>query len=221
MKGKLLSGIRLKKKLFSISAIIVILCLIPMFVIWTSAQVTPPELPTLIIDVTGDFRGKGNCLQASSGKIDAWLPPTYNYDPVEKSIGGVTWDVSYGYNFGSSQPTTKLALVEDIMIHIHIAGSFRRLNEFDSADITMLMIHGFTATPTSGAQYSVNAYSETGYLGEVIKTGSNTWSVVASIPDSEQSPIGLCVTDWVEGQVVEGFCIPLHFDVAVEGTITK
>ncbi|MHA2408135.1 MAG: hypothetical protein ACXACA_07175 [Candidatus Ranarchaeia archaeon] len=213
MKRKLITGMGMRKKLFSISALVAILCLTPMFVMWASAQ----DTSTLIIDATGNFKGKGNCFQASSGTIDALLPATYNYDPVMKEIGGVTWDVSYGY----ANLPLPLVLVEDIMIHIHIDGAFRRLNVGVPVDITMLMITGCTVTPDDGVQYCVNAYSEIGNIGTVTKIGSNSWLVEALISDSERGSVGLCVNDWSGGEVVDGFCIPLHFSVKVEGTITK
>ena len=218
MKGKLLSGIRLKKKLFPISAIIALLCVTPMFVIWTSA-LTPPTL-SLTFTATGDFTGRGNCLQAQSGIIYADLPRgpyPVEVDSVDKNIGGVSMTASYSYDDDLPLP---LDLVTDIMVHIHIDGSFRKLNVGDSADITMLMISGCTAAPeTDGAQYCINAYIEN--IGTVTKTLSG-WEVKALILETEQGSPGLCVNDWSDGSVVDGFCIPLSdFQVEVSGTITK
>lgn len=220
MKGKLLSGIKLKKKLFPISAIIALLCLTPMFVIWTSA-LTPPKL-SVTFTATGDFKGKGNCLQAQSGIIYADLPRgpyPVEVDSIDKNIGGVSMTASYSYDDALPLP---LDLVTDIMVHIHIDGSFRRLNEGVPADITLLTISGCTAAPeTDGVQYCIHAYSETENIGTVTKTLSG-WEVEALIPLPEQGAPGLCVNEWSDGSVADGFCIPLsNFQVEISGTITK
>jgi len=126
------------------------------------------------------------------------------------------------YHYDAALPLP-LDLVTDITVHIHIDGSFRRLNEGVPVDITMLMIGGCTAAPEiDGVQYCINAYFETGNIGTVTKTGPSTWLVEALIPEPEQGAPGLCVNQWSDGSVVDGFCIPLSdFQVEVTGTITK
>jgi hypothetical protein len=220
MKGKSLSGIRLKKKLFPISTIIALLCLTPLYVMWTSAQ-TPPTL-NLTFNVAGEFRGKGNCLQAQSGTIQADLPHgpyPFEVDSVDKNIGGLRMEARFSYDAALPLP---LDLVTDIMVHIHVDGSFRRLNEGVPAELTLLMISGCTAAPeTAGVQYCISAYSEAENIGTVTKTGSNTWLVEAFIPLTEQGSSCLCVNQWSDGSVEDGFCISLSgFQVEVSGTIT-
>lgn len=216
MKRQSTAGIGIKRKLLPISAIVTILCLTPMFVIWASAQSSGTL--DLVISVTGVSygRGKGSCIQASSGSIGASFSsiPYEHYD--EKEIGYVTSTVSYSYN--GPEPLT---LSEEIMVHIHIDGSFRRLDEGGQAAITLLEIMGCTSAD-SDVQYCVNAYygipsPDVGNIGTVTKTGPNTWWVEASIPASEQCPAAsLCVNS-----ATDGFCIPLYdLEVRCTGTIT-
>jgi hypothetical protein len=220
--GTLINGVGIKKKLFSISAMVAILFLAPMLVIWASAQ-SPPTL-SLNITATGDFSARArNCLQAASGAIVADLPPAPYQDKYTKKIGGVSSELTYSYDETLSLP---LELVVDITIHIHIDGSFRKLDENVPVDITMLMIGGCTARPDlTGVQYCVNAYwevsSDIGSIGTVTRTSPSTWYVDAEFLTSEQGSPSLCVNDWLEGNVVDGFCIPLKgFRVVVNGTIT-
>jgi hypothetical protein len=221
MKRKLTTGIGMKKKLLPISAIVAILCLIPMFALWTSAQSS--ETMNLEINATGVSygRGKGICLQASSGMIVATLPPEYEYIPEPKTIGGVTASFSYSYDESLPSP---LLLDQYVMVHIHIDGSFRRLNDCDTANIILLEIVGYTSVDPDdpdGVQYSVYAYygipsSDVGDIGTVTKSG-NIWEIDALIPASEQWTPSLCVDS-----DTDGFCIPLYgFDVVIKGTITN
>lgn len=220
--GKIINGIGMKKKLFSIAAIIALLCLTPMFVIWASAQ---SETLNLDISATGASygRGKGNCLQASSGSIVAGFPfIPYTFKDT-KEIGYVNFTASYIYNGPES-----LTLNTEIMVHIHIDGSFRRLSIDETAPITLLEIRGCTSIDSEGVQYCVNAYyaipsPEVGNIGTVTKAGSNTWWVDASIPAREQGGPSLCVSLWEQGdEPVDGFCIPLYgLEVRCTGTITE
>lgn len=209
--GKSIAAIGTKKKLFLILAIIALLCLAPMFVIWASPQ---SNMLSLVIDATGDFGRKGNCFQASLGTIDVELSPTtYSYVD-EKEIGNVSSSINYGYHDLAS-----LTLVTEITVHIHIDGSFRRLSEGDSAPITLLEINGCTSVSPEGEQYCIYVYA--GNVGTVTKTGPY-WQVDALIPAPEQGAQSLCVNEWSEGEVVNGFCVPLHgFTTRIIGTLTK
>ncbi len=217
MKRKLITGIGMKKKLFPISAIIALLCLTPMFVMWTSAQ-TPPTLSLTFTATGGNFRGKGSCLQASSGMIVADLPRgpyPFELDSFTKTIGGISWEATYSYDNTLSLP---LNLEVDIMVHIHIDGPFRRLKENVPEDITMLAITGCTLAPVDGVQYCINVHSD---IGTVTKKG-DTWEVYADFETSNHGSPGLCVSNWIGGEVDDGFCVPLKdFKVVCTGTITK
>ena len=217
MSGELINSLGLKKKLVLISAVVTLLSLTPMVVVWTSA--VSADWGTLTIDVVGSFARKGVCMQTSSGMISADLPDTYTHDPEAKIIGGVTWDVLYKYTF--DETSLPLELVEDMNVHIHIETSFRKLKEGVPTDITMLMISGCTKAPETGegVQYCLNAYFEGENIGTVTKDG-NILTIVASILDSELCPASFCVNRWSEGTVVDGFCIPLHLNLAIDGTIT-
>ena len=221
--GKLITGFGMKKRLFPIAALIALLCLMPMFVIWASAQSSGTL--SLGISATGVSygRGKGSCLQASSGLIEAGFPfIPYTFGDT-KEIGYVTSTVSYIYNGPES-----LTLNEEIMVHIHIDGSFRRLSIDETAPITLLEIRGCTSIDSNGVQYCVNAYyaipsPDVGNIGTVTKTGSNSWWVDASIPVHEQGGPSLCVALWEQGgEPIDGFCIPLYgLEVRCTGTITE
>jgi hypothetical protein len=221
--GTLITGIRVKKKLFPISAMIVILCLTPMFAIMASAQ--SYELTLTIVSATADLRGKGNCYLARLGTIEADLPTKYSWDD-HRSVGVVAWDAFYSYDFANPDNppiSLPLQLVEAIEVHIHIDGSFRRLVEGVPEDITMLIINGCTEEPTDGVQYCVyaGAYSENGYIGTVTRTGPNEWYVDVAFLSSDQGSPSFCGHEWIEGEPNEGFCIPLNdFRVTCIGKIT-
>jgi hypothetical protein len=211
----------MRKKLISISAIVAILCLTSVFVIWTSAETSTMNLT--ITATGGSFgRGKGNCFQASSGTIEVGLlPPAQTYGYTNE-IGNVSSTVSYSYDLAS------LSLVEEIRVHIHIDGSFRRLSIGETAPITLLEIMGCTSIDSGGVQYCVNAnYAipspDVGNIGTVKKTGSNTWWVDALIPAHEQGGPSLCVSLWEQGdEPMDGFCIPLYnFEVVCTGEIAN
>ena len=109
------------------------------------------------------------------------------------------------------------------MVHIHIDGSFKRLNEGEQADITLLEIRGCTSVDAKDVQYCIQAYygipsPDVENIGTVTKTGLNTWEIVASIPTREQGGApSLCVNN-----ATDSFCIPLYgFEVRCTGTITK
>ena len=218
MKRQLITGIGMKKKLLPSIAIVAILCLTPMFVIWASAESSGTL--NLVISATGVSygRGKGSCIQASSGSIEAGFPfIPYRFDDT-KEIGYVTSTVSYIYNGPES-----LTLNEEIMVHIHIDGSFRRLNVGEEADITLLEIMGCTSADSEGVQYCVNAYygipsPDVGSIGTVTKTSPNTWWIDASVPAFEQwGAASLCVNS-----ATDGFCIPLYdLELRCTGTITE
>lgn len=211
MKGKSLSSIR-RKKLFPISCIIVLLCLTPIFVIWTFAQ-TSPTL-SLNIDATGAYQKKGNCFQASIGTIMVGLDPETNTFGDTKSIGKVESMVTYSY-----QDLASLTLVVDMLVHIHIDGSFRRLNEGEFADITLMEIRGCTTVDQYGVQYCV--YVNAGNVGTVTRTGPNEWQVDALIPSPEYGAQSLCVNQWSGSEVVDGFCIPLYgYESVITGKLT-
>jgi len=194
-----------------------------MFVIWASAQ---SNTLNLVITATGGSfgRGKGICLQASTGTVEVMFPTnpyTYGYENT-KTIGKVTSEVYYvAENLGT------LTLEEEIWIHVHVDVPFRRLNEGESAKITLLEIGGCTSLDLEGVQYCLGAHhaipsSDVGNIGTVTKTGPDTWGVDALIPAPEQGAQSLCVRQWSEGEIVDGFCIPLYgFEVMVTGTITK
>ena len=218
MKRQLITDFGMKKKLIPIIAIVAMLCLTPMFVIWVSAESSGTL--NLVISATGASygRGKGICLQASSGNIVATLPPKYEYSPEPKTIGGVTAKFSYSYNESLPSP---LILDQDLMVHIHIDGSFRRLNDGDTANIILLEIRGCTSVDLDGVQYCVYAYceipsSDAGDIGTVTKSGNN-WEINVSMLPSEQWVPSLCVNS-----ATDGCCIPLYgFEVSCTGTITQ
>ena len=217
----LITSKRTRKKLLSISAIIAMLCLTPMFVIMASAQ--SHELTLTITYATVNLKGKGGCLRATSGTIEANLPSTYAWTET-KSVGGVTWKADYSYDLSELTPPLPLQLVEAIEVHIHIDGSFRRQIEGVPDDITMLIITGCTEEPIDGEQYCVHAsaYSENGYIGTVTRSGPNSWYVDANFLPSDQGSPSLCVHEWVGGEPKEGFCIPLNdFQIICKGTITQ
>ena len=202
MKRKQNTSSRMRRKLFSISTIIALLCLTPMLVMWTSAS-SPPTLSLTIIDATVDFQRKGNCLQASSGTIEAGLPSEYYFND-KMEIGGVTREATYSYN----ALELPLSLVKEVIVHIHIAGSFRKLSVGDSADITLLEIRGCTVIGPEGEQYCVSVgYFEIPNIGKVTMTGPNTWLVEASISPSEQWSPSLCVREWPGTENENSFCI--------------
>jgi hypothetical protein len=219
---KSIAAIGTKKKLFSILTIIALLCLTPL-VIWASAQ----SSGTLNLDISATGasygRGKGNCLQASSGSIMAGFPfIPYTFKDT-KEIGYVNFTAFYIYNGPES-----LTLNTEIVVHIHIDGSFRRLSIDETAPITLLEIRGCTSIDLEGLQYCVSAYyaiptPDAGYIGTVTKTGPNSWWVDASIPASEQGGPSLCVMLWEQGgEPIDGFCIPLYdLELSCTGTITE
>lgn len=213
----------MRKKLISISAIVAILCLTSVFVIWTSAETSTMNLT--ITATGGSFgRGKGNCFQASSGKIEVELiPDTYEYR-YSRTIGKVNSTVLYSY-----EDLASLTLVEEIIVHIHIDGSFRRLSIDETAPITLLEIMGCTSVDSNGVQYCVNANyalppSDIGNLGTVTRLGSDTWWIDALIPAHEQGGPSLCVRQWSGGdEPIDGFCVPplYNFQVNCTGTIAN
>lgn len=215
----------MKKKIIQISATVAIFCLSTMFAIWASAE----SSAALNLDITATGvsfgRGKGNCLQASSGIIEAnfpTIPYTYTYD-YTKNIGKVTSMVQY-----SADNLEPLTLEEEIMVHIHVDGSFRTLDEGEWADIILLEIRGCTSVDAEGVQYCISAYegipsSDVGNIGKVTKM-DNTWWVTASIPAATEQggAPSLCVNRWEQGNIVDGFCIPLYgLEIVCTGTITK
>ncbi len=217
---KSIGGIGTKKKLFPISIIIAILFLTPAFVIMASAQ--SKKLTFNIVSATADLKGKGDCFYATTGEIEAKLFPTFDEWTDERKVGAVSWDATYRYDF-TDATLLPLRLIEAIEVHIHIDGSFRRMIEGSTEDITQLIIAGCTEEPTDGVQYCVHAmaFYENGYIGEVKRTGANEWSITANFLASDQGSPSLCGHEWVGSQPKEGFCIPLHdFEVEISGTVT-
>jgi hypothetical protein len=191
-----------------------------MFVIMASAQ--SHWLTFTILDATVDLKGKGSCLRATAGIIEANLPETYSWSD-KKEVGGVMWEPSYSYNLEGIE-LVPFQLVEAIEVHLHIDGSFRRLAENVPEDITMLMIGGCTEDPVDGVQYCIHAMadSERGYIGTVTRTGPSSWYVDAKFLGFDQGAPSLCVHELIGGEPKEGFCIPLYdFGVMCTGTITK
>ncbi|UCH01704.1 MAG: hypothetical protein JSV20_07615, partial [Candidatus Bathyarchaeota archaeon] len=160
----------------------------------------------------GNFKGKGNRIQASSGTITVEVPSEYTYE-YTKAIGQVTSSGSYSY-----KDLGPLTLVEKISVQIHIDGSFRRLNVGDTAAITDLYITGYTIVSPDGVQYGAQVGSSD--IGTVTMTGPNTWAVEATFQTSEQSPIYLGVARVCEGNVEDFIPIPLYdFEVVCTGII--